>query len=94
MERWGSIPKEMRDEEESIHEGKPQEEVDPVRLFMLVLEMSSRPRSEVPMYDGILNVEELIDSINTIDKYFDYEEFHEAKNVKFGVTKLRGHTSI
>lgn len=56
--------------------------------------MSSRPQSEVPTYDGSLNVEELIDWINTLDKYFDYEGVYEAKKVKFVVTKLRGHALI
>ena len=45
-------------------------------------------------YDGSLNAEELIDWINTLDKYFDYEEVNEAKKVKFAMMKLRGHTSI
>ena len=50
--------------------------------------------SEVPTYDGNLNEEELIDRINTLDKYFTYEEFNEANKVKFSVTNLRGHASI
>lgn len=45
------------------------------------------------MYVGNLDVEELIDWINTLDKYFDYEEVDEAKRVKMLVTKLRGHAS-
>jgi hypothetical protein len=48
----------------------------------------------VETYDGNLNAKELIDWINTLDKYFDYEEVEEVKNVKFAVTKLRGHASI
>lgn len=93
MERWGNHPEETSDEEESAEESEPRGEVDPVRLLKMVVATSSRPRSEVSTYDGNLNVEELIDWINTLDKYFDYEEVNEAKKVKFGVTKLRGHAS-
>lgn len=46
------------------------------------------------MYDGNLNAKEMINWINTLDKYFNYEEVDEAKKVKFVVTKMRGHTSI
>jgi hypothetical protein len=34
---------------------------------------SSRPKVEVPMYDGSINVDDLMDWINTMDKYFDFE---------------------
>ena len=75
MERCGIHPKEASDdEEEYIEEAKPQGDINLVRLFKLVLAASSRPWSEVPTYDGILNVEELIEWINKLDKYFDYEE--------------------
>lgn len=46
------------------------------------------------MYDGSLHVEELINWINTLDKYFDYQEVDEVKKVKFAVTKLRGDPFI
>lgn len=65
-----------------------------IRLFNLVLVPSFKPHSKFPTYDGSLNSKELIDSINTLDTYFDYEEVDEAKKVKFYMTKIRGHTSI
>ena len=65
-----------------------------MRLFKLVLETSSKPRLEVSTYDGNINEEELIKWINTLDKYFDYEEFDEVKKVNFAVMNLRGHASI
>ena len=46
------------------------------------------------MYDGNLNAEELIDWINTLDKYFNYEEVDDSKKVKFSMMKLREHASI
>ena len=56
--------------------------------------MSSRPRLEVLTCDGNLNVEGLINWINTLDKYFDHEEVDEEKEVNFVPMKLRGHASI
>ena len=45
-------------------------------------------------YDGILNAEELIECINTLNKYFDYDDVNEAKKVKFFLTRMREHASI
>ena len=83
----------MSAEEESTEEAEPRGEVDQIRLFKTVVATSSRPQLEVPMYDGSLNAEELVNCINTIDKYFDYEEVDEAKKVNFSMMKLQGHTS-
>jgi len=41
-----------------------------------------------------LNLEELIDWINGMEKFFDYEEIKDEKKVKFFVTKLKGHASL
>ena len=95
MERWGVHPEEMTNEEEYfVEEVEPQGEVDLVGLFKSVVEVISKPQSEVPTYDVSLNVEELIDWIKTLDKYFEYEEVDQAKKVKFAMTNLRGHASI
>ena len=34
---------------------------------------SNKPKVEVPMYEGNFNVEELMDQINALEKYFDFE---------------------
>ena len=94
-ERCGVHPEEVSDEEEeSAKEEKTKGDVDLVRLFKLALGTSSITLLEVLTYDGNLNLEELIDRINTLDKYFNYEEVDEAKKVKFSMMKLRGHASI
>jgi len=49
---------------------------------------------EVPMYKGNFNVEELLDWINYLEKYFDYEEIDDDKKVKCVMTKLRGHATL
>jgi hypothetical protein len=40
----------------------------------MVTKVGTKPNMEVPMYKGNLNVYELLDWINSMDKYFDYEE--------------------
>lgn len=59
-----------------------------------VLGSSSKPRPEIPIYQGRLNPEELIDWINDMEKLFDCEEMKEEKKVKFVVTKLKGHATL
>ena len=54
----------------------------------------SKPRLEVLVFTGGLNPKELIDWVNDMDKFFDYEEMEEGKRVKFVVTKLKGHAAL
>jgi hypothetical protein len=49
---------------------------------------------EVSMYEGNLNVEELIIWISNLDKYFDYEEIDDEKKVKHATTRLKGHANL
>ena len=45
------------------------------------------------MYECNLNVVELMDSINSLNKYFDFEEIEDKKNVRYATTRLKGHAS-
>jgi hypothetical protein len=63
-------------------------------LLRLVTKVGARPKMEVPMYEGNLNVEELLDWINAMDKYFDYEDIDEEKKVKHVVTRMKGHATL
>ena len=49
---------------------------------------------EFPMYEGNLNVEELMDWINALARYFDFEEIEDEKKVKYATTRLKGYASI
>ena len=60
----------------------------------MLAKVGRRPKIEIPMYEGSLNAEELMDWIRSIDQYFDYEEVEENKRVKFAVTRLKGHAAI
>lgn len=53
-----------------------------------------RPRPEVPTYQGGLDPNELLDWINEMNKFFDYDEMSEERKVKFIVTRLKGHATL
>lgn len=59
----------------------------------MVTKVGSKPKIEVALHDGNLNVEEL-DWINTLDKYFDHEDVKEDQKVKYSMTRLRGHATL
>ena len=42
--------------------------------------------STVPTYQGGLDENELLDQINEMDKFFDYDETYDERKVKFAVT--------
>jgi hypothetical protein len=54
----------------------------------------ARAKIEVPMYEGNLEVEELLDWVRAMDKYFDYEDIKEDNMVKNAVTRLKGHATL
>ena len=56
--------------------------------------MEKRPNFDVPTYLGNLNPEELIDWINELEEYFEYEEIEDPDRVKFMKAKLKGHAKI
>jgi hypothetical protein len=60
----------------------------------VVLRIGSREKIEVPMYEGNLEVEELLDWVRAMDKYFDYEYIEEENMVKHAVTRLKGHATL
>jgi hypothetical protein len=56
--------------------------------------MGARVKMDIPVYEGNLDVEELLDSIRALDTYFDYEYVEEDKKVKHAVTRLKGHATL
>jgi hypothetical protein len=63
-------------------------------LLKAVVKLGSREKIEIPMYQGNLDVEELIDWIRAMDKYFDYKDVDEEKKVKHIVTRLNRHATL
>jgi hypothetical protein len=47
------------------------EHVAEERLLRAVVRLRARAKIEVPMYEGNLDAEELLDWIRSMDKYFD-----------------------
>ena len=54
----------------------------------------SSSKVDVPFYSENLDPEELIDWISAMNKHFDYAEVKEDRQLRFVVTKLRGHASL
>jgi len=48
---------------------------------------------EVPLYEGNLNVDEFMDMINTLDKYFEYENVPGEKKGKI-CCDMKGHALL
>ena len=69
-------------------------ETPKMRYFRSILGVTSRLKLELFTYEGSLVAEHLIDWINELDKYFEYEEIEEGKKVRLEVTKLKGHASL
>jgi hypothetical protein len=85
---------EAESEEEVEGEAHDAKDVAQDRLIKVVSKIGARARIEVPMYEGNLVVEELLDWVRAIDKYFDYEDIEEDKMVKYAVTRLKGHAAL
>jgi hypothetical protein len=81
-------------EEATNFEEEEEEEKIEERMIKVVTKVGARPKLEVPMYEGNLNVEELIGWINALNKYFDYEDVYEEKRVKYVMTRLKGHATL
>jgi hypothetical protein len=56
--------------------------------------LGGKAKIEVPMYEGNLDVEEILDWIRSMDINFDYEDVDEEKKVKQEVTRLKGHATM
>jgi hypothetical protein len=83
------------DESEEMEvEGAAGEDVVEEHLLKVVARMGAREKMEIPMYEGNLDVEELLDWIRALEKYFDYEDIEDEKKVKHVVTRLKGHATL
>ena len=60
----------------------------------MLMKASSIPRVEVPMYEGNLNVEELMDWINALNTYFHFKEIEDKKKLIYAATRMKGHAAI
>ena len=63
-------------------------------LIKAIARMGARVKMDIPIYEGNLDAEELLDWIRALDTYFDYEDVEEDKKVKHVVTRLKGHATL
>jgi Icc-related predicted phosphoesterase len=66
---------------ENVAEEAAGEDVVKEHLLRVVSRLGGRAKIEVPMYEGNLDAEELLDWIRSMDKHFDYEEVDEEKRM-------------
>jgi hypothetical protein len=64
------------------------------RLIRAIARMGAKAKMDILVYEGNLDVEELLDWIRALDTYFDYEDVEEDKKVKHVVTCLKGHATL
>jgi hypothetical protein len=63
------------------------------RMLRALEGRNDRIKMEVSEYAGNLKPEELIDWLNTMEMFFEWQPMPKEK-VKFACTKLKGHTMI
>ena len=68
----GQVNQEEQQQEEVLN---PEEE----RLFKDITKIGKRPKFDVPTFLGKLILEELIDWINELEEYFEYEEIEDSE---------------
>ena len=94
----GNESEEENEEEENIgQEGEGDGEVlNQVgeRLLRVIYKLGKRPKIDVGDFLRNLKLDELIDWINELEEYFEYEEIRDPDRVKFAKAKLKGHAKI
>jgi hypothetical protein len=63
-------------------------------LIRAIARMGARAKMDIPVYEGNLDAEELLEWITALDTYFDYEDVEEDKKVKHAITRLKGHATL
>jgi hypothetical protein len=81
---------EARPEEEEVVSKDATEEC----LFRAIARIRAREKMNILMYEGNLDIEELLDWFRALDKYFDYEDIEEDKKVKHVFTRLKRHATL
>jgi glycyl-tRNA synthetase beta subunit len=80
-------------EEIEVKEAATEDDVEK-SLLRAVVKLGARVKIDIPMYELNLYIEELLDWIRGMDKYFDNEDVEEEKNVRYFVTRLKGNVAL
>ena len=97
--RAANDDEDTEEEEEENNEEEQEEQVDPeeqrtLRILKAMKGDNHKVRKDIPMYDGSLKEEELLDWIASMDAYFESEDIPEGQRVKLAKTKLKGHALL
>jgi hypothetical protein len=77
-------------EEEVGHEEEvTAEDASTERLIKDITRMRSKTKMDIPVYEGSLDAEELLDWTRALDTYFDYEDIEEDRKIRHAVTNLK-----
>ncbi len=90
---------ESKDEREvkgNVDQAAIEEVLNPkeVKPSKAISNIGKRLKFDVPRFLGNLNPKELIDWINELEEYFEYEDIEDLDRVKFVKAKLKGHAKI
>jgi hypothetical protein len=87
---------ESESEDEAGHEREEVTAEDAANecLIRVVARMVAKEKMDIPVYEGNLDAEELLNWIRALDTYFDYEDIEEDIKVKHAVTRLKGHATL
>ena len=61
---------------------------------MAITKFGKRPTIDVGVFSRNLKPDELIDWINELEEYFEYEDIRDLDRVKFTKAKMKGHAKI
>ena len=61
---------------------------------MNISKIEKRHKIDINMFSGNLNLDELINWINELEEYFEYEDIRVPHKVKFVKEKMKGHAKI
>jgi hypothetical protein len=70
------------------------EDASTERLIKAIARMGVKAKMDIPVYEGSLDAEELLDWIRALDTYFGYEQIKEDKKIKHAITRLKGHAAL
>ena len=63
-------------------------------FFRVISTLGKRPKIDIDMFVGNLNPDELIDQINELEEYFEYEDIKDPNRVNFLKEKIKGHAKF
>jgi hypothetical protein len=64
------------------------------RLIKDIARIGAKTKMDIPVYEGNLDAEDLLDWIRALDTYFDYEYVEEDKKFRHVVMRLKGHATL